>query len=112
MNRKNYARVIARIKAMPQRFRQSSVPTASCGSSYCFMGHAEALYVADTILAGEPATAIQRSDGFDVDTFEPVRKWLGISQAQQSRLFDGQNTLKDFIKWGKSGRIPSRRKET
>jgi len=78
MNKENLKAVIDHIKAHPETWDQQ---TYHCGSTHCLAGHAQ-------IMSGMPEN--------NNCAHRDAREWLGLSDDEADRLFNGNNTIPDL----------------
>jgi len=97
MNKRNFGRVIKRIEANPAKWNQLRFQTLSDTKrpkAYCFLCHAE--YVRTSGKAN-----LSKADYNNV----ALCKWLGLTESEAVKTWICSNTLADFKRWHKAGRV-------
>ena len=109
MNKRNFGRVINRIEANKNLWDQFTGPNAAaywnehdnhCRTPYCFLGHALVLKGGKNKLPKTGSVTLR-----DIQTNSSVAKWLGLSMEEMDRVYSPLNTLRDFRRWHKAGKV-------
>jgi hypothetical protein len=109
MNKRNFGRVIKRIERS-KMWDQGTPPNCAvtvtedyddtmkhdCKTPYCFLGHAEYLRTGRKFIT--PANGV-------VECSPTLAKWLGLSMQELYCAFAPTNTLADFKRWHKAGKV-------